>query len=242
MFEPRLDESEVGDVTMLVLDFVGTSLWQYSCIKKAARQPMTGPLAALLQWASQPSVGNSCNVFKDTFPADTDILGVLPEQLRALDGEQLQTIRGISASDAPIQFIHALAGTGKTSVLKCLLHGWNRIRGPDTFVVVALRTKELREEMWRDLLEIMPEDNLMTVGQPPAPPAGSIEPPVHDEPTQRFTKMVLSNLAMEMETLNLAKQALVAALENLSRCVERLHAPNWWVCFPAQNILRLVLK
>jgi hypothetical protein len=72
------------------------------------------PLAALLQWASQPSVGNSCNVFKDTFPADTDMLGVLPEQLRALDGEQLQTIRGISASDAPIQFIHALAGTGKT--------------------------------------------------------------------------------------------------------------------------------
>ena len=57
MFEPRLDESEVGDVTMLVLDFVGTSLWQYSCIKKAARQPMTGPLAALLQWASQPIVG-----------------------------------------------------------------------------------------------------------------------------------------------------------------------------------------
>jgi hypothetical protein len=242
MFEPRLDESEVGDVTMLVLDFVGASLWQYSCIKKAARQPMTGPLAALLQWASQPSVGNSCNVFKDTFPADTDILGVLPEQLRALDGEQLQTIRGISASDAPIQFIHALAGTGKTSVLKCLLHGWNRIRGPDTFVVVALRTRELREEMWRDLLEIMPEDNLMTVGQPPAPPAGSIEPPVHDEPTQRFTKMVLSNLAMDMETLNLAKQALVAALENLSRCVERLHAPNGWVCFPVQNILRPVLK
>ena len=127
-------------------------------------------------------------------------------------------------------------------MLKSLLHGWNRIRGPDTFVVVALRTRELREEMWRDLLEIMPEDNLMTVGQPPAPPAGSIEPPVHDEPTQRFTKMVLSNLAMEMETLNLAKQALVAALENLSRCVERLHAPSGWVCFPVQNILRLVLK
>jgi len=52
--------------------------------------------------------------------------------------------------------------------------------------------------------------------------------------------MVLSNLAMEM--LNLAKQALVAALENLSRCVERLHAPNWWVCFPAQSILRPLLK
>jgi hypothetical protein len=74
----RLGESEVGDVTMLVLDFVGASLRQYSCMKKAARQPMTGPLAALLQWASQPIVCNSCNVFKDTFPADTDILGVLP--------------------------------------------------------------------------------------------------------------------------------------------------------------------
>jgi hypothetical protein len=54
--------------------------------------------------------------------------------------------------------------------------------------------------------------------------------------------MVLSNLAMEMETLNLAKQALVVALENLSRCVERLHAPHWWVCFPVQNSLRPVLK
>ena len=54
--------------------------------------------------------------------------------------------------------------------------------------------------------------------------------------------MVLSNLAMEMETLNLAKQALVAALENLSRCVERLHAPNWWVCFPVKDILRPLLK
>ena len=54
--------------------------------------------------------------------------------------------------------------------------------------------------------------------------------------------MVLSNLAIKMETLNLAKQALVAALENLSRCVERLRAPNWWVCFPVQNILRPVLK
>jgi hypothetical protein len=109
-------------------------------------------------------------------------------------------------------------------------------------LVVALRTKELRVEMRRGLLEIMPEDNRMTVGQPPAPPAGSIELGVHDEPTQRFTKMVLSNLAMDMETLNLAKQALVAALENLSRCVESLHVPNAWVCFPVQNILRPVLK
>ena len=111
-------------------------------------------------------------------------------------------------------------------MLKCLLHGWNRVRGPDTFVVVALRTRELREEMWRDLLEIMPEDNLMTVGQPPAPPAGSIEPPVHDEPTQRFTKMVLSNLAMEMENAQLGQagsRCCTGELESLcgaSSCAE----------------------
>ena len=49
--------------------------------------------------------------------------------------------------------------------------------------------------------------------------------------------MVLPSLAMDTETLNLAKQALVVALENLRRCVERLQAPDWWVCFPVQNIL-----
>ena len=55
MFEPCLDESEVGDVTMLVLDFVGTSLWQYSCIKKAARQPMTGPLLHFCNGQANPA-------------------------------------------------------------------------------------------------------------------------------------------------------------------------------------------
>ena len=189
-FDPSLQDDETGDVTMLVLDFAGVPLWQYSCLKKVAQDPVTGPLAGLMRWANQPTIASPSNVFKGTFQ-DTDILSSLPEKLRCLDEEQLSTIRGISRSDAPIQFIHALAGTGKTHVLKCLLHGWNRIRGPGAFVVVALRTRELREEMWRDLQDILPEDSLMTVGQPPSPPAGSTAPQRYDAPAERFDKLVI---------------------------------------------------
>jgi hypothetical protein len=34
-FSRLAEPNELGDVTMLVLDFVGLSLWQYSCLKLA---------------------------------------------------------------------------------------------------------------------------------------------------------------------------------------------------------------
>ena len=236
-FDPPLEDNECGDVTMLVLDFAGVPLWQYSCLKKVAQDPVTGPLAGLMRWANQPTIASPSNVFKGTFQ-DTDILSSLPDKLRCLDEEQLQTIRGISSSDAPIQFIHALAGTGKTHVLKCLLHGWNRIRETGTFVVVALRTRELREEMWRDLLDILPEDSLMTVGQPPSPPAGSTAPQRHDAPTERFTKLVLSKLGPLVTELEEAKGRLADALQALDRHVKEHKVPEGWVCREVDVIMR----
>ena len=142
LFDPPVDENDAGDVTMLVLDFVGVALWQYACLKNRESGVVTGPLAAVLEWASPPGIieGTNANLFQGTFP-DTheEILAALPEALRErLDQEQLQAIQRISSSKAPIQFIHALAGAGKTQVLKCLLHGWIRIRSPGSFLLAAL--------------------------------------------------------------------------------------------------------
>ena len=102
-------------------------------------------------------------------------------------------------------------------------------------MVVALRTRELREEMWRDLLDILPEDSLMTVGQPPSPPAGSTAPQRYDEPAARFDRLVLSALGRRVAELEEAKERLADALWALDQHVRDTNVPNGWVCRPVST-------
>ena len=87
-------------------------------------------------------------------------------------------------------------------------------------------------ELWRDLQEILPRDALMTVGQLPTPPAGSTAPHRHDEPTERFTRLVLSELGPQVEALNEAKQQLTDALQAL----KEKRPSAFWVCGPVEDI------
>ena len=198
-FDPPAQPDEIGDVTMLVLDFVGMSMWQYKCLKRAQPTPrLTGPLVALLHWASPPSAAASSNVFQNTFPGPcADVLRALPESLHNLDDEQFQAIQGISASVAPANFIHSPIGTGSTHVLKCLIHGWNRIRRAGTFVVLVLRTTELREEMWNNLSGILPKEQLTSASQAPPQSAGSRAPRGHD-PKAQWANLVSSQLSQAL--------------------------------------------
>ena len=198
-FDPPAQPDEIGDVTMLVLDFVGMSMWQYKCLKRAQPTPrLTGPRVALLHWASPPSAAASSNVFQNTFPGPcADVLRALPESLHNLDDEQFQAIQGISASVAPANFIHSPIGTGSTHVLKCLIHGWNRIRRAGTFVVLVLRTTELREEMWNNLSGILPKEQLTSASQAPPQSAGSRAPRGHD-PKAQWANLVSSQLSQAL--------------------------------------------
>jgi hypothetical protein len=87
-------------------------------------------------------------------------------------------------------------------------------------------------ELWRDLQEILPPDALMTVGQLPPPPAGSTAPQRHDEPANRFSELVLTELGLQVDALNEAKKQLSDALQALSE--KRPSA--FWVCHPVEDI------
>ncbi len=97
-----------------------------------------------------------------------DILHALSESLQLLGCGLLQTITSISAPTAPVQFVHALAGAGKTRVHKCLIHGWNRIGRSCALVAMALETKKLRDDIWND-----PGDILLKPTAEPRPSAAS---------------------------------------------------------------------
>ena len=226
---PPFELDETGDTTMVVLDFVGVALWQYGCLKRSSSLTVSGPLDALLQWSNRPSEFARAreNVFQGSFP-DASAFEALPDVLRQrLDEEQLHVLQGISGSEAPIQFLHALAGTGKTQVLKCLLYKWARMRQPHNFVIVTLRTKELRHEFWKEMLTVLEDEQVMSSGQ--SPPGVEVAP---DE--ERWTNRVLKGLTEEVAVLNRAKETLKEA------CLrsQGLHVPPLWPCKPAEQILQ----
>ena len=82
-------------------------------------------------------------------------------------------------------------------VLKCLIHGWNRIRRAGTFVVLVLRTTELREEMWNNLSGILPKEQLTSASQAPPQSAGSRAPRGHD-PKAQWANLVSSQLSQAL--------------------------------------------
>jgi hypothetical protein len=45
----------------------------------------------------------------------------LPPALQIIDQEQQDILTAMAASDAPVQVIHALAGSGKSTILQCLV-------------------------------------------------------------------------------------------------------------------------
>ena len=70
-----------------------------------------------------------------------------------LDEEQRQVLSGISRSTQAVHVVNALAGTGKSHLARCLINRWGNMADPaDGFLVVALRTRTLRQEFLDSLL------------------------------------------------------------------------------------------
>jgi hypothetical protein len=70
-----------------------------------------------------------------------------------LDDEQRGVLSGISCSTSCVHLVDALAGTGKSHLARCLINRWGDSADPKQgFLVVALRTRTLRQEFLESVL------------------------------------------------------------------------------------------
>ena len=217
---PPVHESIHGDVTMLVLGFAGPAAWTYAALRRRVREaaPLTGPCATLLRWTRTPTAADSLsgNAFRNTFPDEAALAQLLPEDLSTkLDAEQRAAVLKISGTESCVHFVHALAGTGKTQVVKCLLHGFHRNRQPGQYIIMALRSKVLRAEFCLDLASMLPVGSVMELGMSPKVSSGA--PANTDLQLQSWEAVVQANVVSyprfvaSKERLTEAMGALVSA-------------------------------
>ena len=154
-------------VVLFILDWVGNKLFYHECLRRAANNPPAlVPLQPLL--FRQRPVGE--NGFRGRLP------WAAVDQFQAslgiqLDDEQRAVINALNTESAATLFqIEALAGVGKSLVMQAILHCFVQTAGPKEAIVVLLPSRELREDMVKDVLSIpgFPQENLLWMGRPPS--------------------------------------------------------------------------
>ena len=151
--------SEAGNMTMMVTDYQGPLISAFLALLDAdpetselTEPQCSGPIRAALRW-TVPPVCDAFNVFAGLF-VDENAFAEMPAVLtERLDEEQRQALSGISCSNKAFHVVDALAGTGKSHLARCLINRWGEVADSNLgFLVVALRTRTLRQEFLETVL------------------------------------------------------------------------------------------
>jgi hypothetical protein len=149
----------------------------------------------------------------------------LPPALQIIDQEQQDILTAMVASDAPVQVIHALAGSNKSTVLQCLVALFAEhhaaqlgLEAPGaapldseagSVLVFILRTRTLRHELLQTLMhnQVLQPRQVIFGGRLPD---RFLEAGVFDDDAAHFQNIVLS--MPEPSRLLLAYEIALAAL------------------------------
>ena len=109
-------------------------------------------MRAALRW-NYPPISEAVSVFAGLF-ADDAAFEEMPTVLtQRLDEAQREVLRGISHFTKALHVVDALAGTGQSHLARCLINCWGSMRDAGQgFLVMALRTRTLRQELLETLL------------------------------------------------------------------------------------------
>ena len=124
--EPPFPEA-TRDVVVLVLGFQGRTLYGYEVLRRLQQSSLQAPGWRVLQLTPpQELVQAWHNPLQPLAAAVRDLRDSqreLPTSIR-MDEEQLQVALGLCESTVPLRWLRARAGSGKTSIIKLLLHLW----------------------------------------------------------------------------------------------------------------------
>ena len=157
-------------VTCIVLEWIGNRVFHHECLRRAAFEPHPlGPLRPLLL------PGTPCPMNTLGGLLTPDIIRTFQDNHRIkLDDEQLNILEKINVSKSPLFCIKPLAGVGKTvvarAILFALLTSFEKTTTTDA-VVLLLPSRELREDLVRELLLSLAKSNneaVLWLGRPPS--------------------------------------------------------------------------
>ena len=149
----------------------------------------------------------------------------LPPALPIIDQEQRDILTAMAASDAPVQVIHALAGSGKSTILQCLVALFAKHHAEQlglealgaapldseagSVLVFILRTRTLRHEFLQTLMhnQVLQPRQVIFGGRLPD---RFLEAGVFDDDAAHFQNIVLS--MPEPSRLLLAYEIALTAL------------------------------
>jgi hypothetical protein len=150
-------ETAVDDAVMLVLGFQGRVLYGYEVLRRLQQGSTTMQLPGwhvLKLSAPEQVVQNWFNPLKACLAAVQELCdkrAPLPAGIR-LDEEQLRLALGLCQSTVPLHWLHARAGSGKSSIIKLILHIWATIETQQVCWVLQ-PTRLLREATAAEHLE-----------------------------------------------------------------------------------------
>jgi hypothetical protein len=114
----KLAAVDFGETLVLILDYAGPAITTFMTLRNAEAS-LRAPVRAALDIAGPASerISRNClpKILYNGFVDD------LPPALQIIDQEQRDILTAMAASDAPVQVIHALAGSGKSTILQCLV-------------------------------------------------------------------------------------------------------------------------
>jgi hypothetical protein len=149
--------SATGNMTMMVTDYQGPLISAFLALQdvdeaEADAPDCSGPIRGVLRWEAEPRC-TAVNAFAGLF-VDEAAFQEMPAVLtQRLDAEQRQVLSGISGSGKAVHVVDALAGTGKSHLARCLINRWGEVADNSLgFLVVALRTRTLRQEFLQSVL------------------------------------------------------------------------------------------
>lgn len=232
--DPAVQFGELKSIDLLVvfLGFVGPTVFGYEALKHALPFLSAGgapPCRQMFGVTSPAPPPQSPGVLK-TLLDESNFLRLPLELLRRLDDEQISLLRHFGESTNPCLAIQALAGTGKSQVLRALLWLWCHTPQATAggLAVFTLQSRTLRQEFFDDLMGsgLFDTNVLIWLGRPPPDvPKGSVQTDgsLEDLVIQRLgagVKTTLDRLTSELDALHLRLEA------HVQHVWDWLHPPN----------------
>ena len=215
---------DFGETLVLILDYAGPAITTFMTLRNAEAS-LRAPVRAALDVTGPASerISRNClrKILYDGFFDD------LPPALQIIDQEQRDILTAMAASDAPVQVIHALAGSGKSTILQCLVALFAKHHAEQlglealgaapldseagSVLVFILRTRTLRHEFLQTLMhnQVLQPRQVIFGGRLPD---RFLEAGVFDDDAAHFQNIVLSmpEPSRLLQAYEIAKTALMA--------------------------------